>query len=124
MRKGDCGMVSPNLGRLGLTKLLMCAVTFAAASAACDPYVTVTGVVQDESGAPIQGVIVELETAGRTPHRTETTSNGSFHVGMVGADPRSTSVSFRKEGFQDVRRNVGKKPRPNINVILVPLPVQ
>jgi len=115
-------MVRPNLGRLGLAKRLTFAAAFAAASAACDPYVTVTGVVQDKSGSPIQGVIVELETAGRMPHRSETTSNGSFHIGMVGADPRSTSVSFRKDGYQDVRRNVGERPRPTINVTLVPLP--
>lgn len=117
-------MVLPNLGQLRLAKQLAFAMTFATASTACDSYVTVTGVVQDKSGAPLQGVAVELETAGRMPHRTETASNGSFHIGMVGADPRSTSVSFRKQGFQDVRRNVGDKPRPTVNVTLMPLAVQ
>ena len=117
-------MLSPNLERLGLVKRLTFAVAISVAGAACDLNVTVTGVVKDPSGSAIQDVAVELETAGRAPHRAKTASNGSFHVGIVGADPRSTNISFRKDGYQDVRRVLGTDARPTINVTLVPIHVQ
>ena len=110
--------------QLGLAKRLTLAAAMAVASAACDPYVTVTGVVRDTSGSPIQDVTVDLETAGRSARRSTTANNGSFNIGMVGVDPRSTSISFRKQGFQDVRKVVGENARATINVTLVPLPVQ
>ena len=101
----------PHPYRLGWAKRLTFAVAVAVMGSACDTYVTVTGVVRDASGSPIQDVAVELQTAGREPHRATAAGNGSFSVGIVGADPRSTSISFRKDGYQDVRRIVGQDAR-------------
>jgi hypothetical protein len=36
-------------------------------------------------------------------------SDGTFNVGMVGADPRKTQVSFHKNGFRDVARELGEE---------------
>lgn len=72
-----------------------------------------TGVVRDPSGSPIQDVAVELETADRGPHRAKTASDGSFLVDFIGADPHRISISFRKNGYQDVRRILGEDARPH-----------
>jgi hypothetical protein len=95
-------------------------VTASAGPAGCDLNVTVTGVVRDPSGAPLQDVAVTLQTPGREPDRTTTTSDGTFNVGIVGADPRKTKVSFHKDGFQDVARDLGEEARPAMEVTLVP----
>ena len=88
--------------------------------AACDLNVTVTGVVRDPSGRPIQDVEVTLQTTGREPDKARTIADGTFNVGIVGADPRATRISFHKEGFQDVARELGEQARPTIDVTLVP----
>ena len=85
---------------------------------ACDLNVTVTGVVRDPSGRPIQHVAVTLETPGREPDRATTTADGAFNVGIVGADPRQTRISFHKDGFKDVARELGEDARPTIDVTL------
>lgn len=117
-------MVSQNLDRLGSVKRLALAVAVAVAASACDWNVIVTGVVRDPAGVPVEDVAVELQTTGRAPRRTKTAKNGAFDVGFIGADPRSISISFRKDGYQDVRRNLGADPEPTINVTLVPIRAQ
>jgi hypothetical protein len=88
--------------------------------AACDLNVTVTGIVRDPSGRPIQDVAVTLQTPGREPDRARTVVDGTFNVGIVGADPRQTRISFHKDGFQDVARELGEEARPTIDVTLMP----
>jgi hypothetical protein len=88
--------------------------------AACDLNVTVTGVVRDPSGRPIQDVAVTLQTPGREPHRARTIVDGTFNVGIVGADPRQTRISFHKDGFNDVARELGEEARPAMDVTLTP----
>lgn len=100
----------------GRPAILIAALSFAA----CDLNVTVTGVVRDPSGRPIQDVDVTLQTPGREPDRTKTIVDGTFNVGIVGADPRQTTISFHKDGFQDVARELGEEARPTIDVTLTP----
>ena len=107
-------MDSPHVDRLGSLKRLTFAVAMAFAGSACDPYVTVKGVVRDPSGAPIQDVAVELETPGRTPDRAKTASDGSYSVGIVGAELAKSSVSYRKDGYLDLHRSVGKDRRTSV----------
>ena len=116
-------MVSPNLERRGLLTRLAFAVAIAVTGSACDSYVTVDGVVRDPSGAPLQDVAVELETPGRAIHPAKTASDGSFDVGIVGAEWRKTSISFRKDGYQDMRRGLGAE-QSTMNVTLRPLHAQ
>lgn len=116
-------MGSPNLERRGLLTRLTFAVAIAVTGSACDPYVTVDGVVRDPSGAPLQDVAVELETANRAVHPAKTASDGSFDVGIVGAEWRKTSITFRKDGYQDLRRGLAEE-RSTMNVTLRPLHAQ
>ena len=62
----------------------------------CDPYTKVSGVVRQPSGAPLAEVTVVLSTAGREPHQVKTGNDGAFEVGIVGADPRVTYISFAR----------------------------
>lgn len=87
---------------------------------ACDRYVTVTGVVREPSGTPLRGVVVTLQTVGREPDRASTANDGSFNVGIVGAEPQRTRISFRKEGFQQLEEVVGKEERRAMEVTLLP----
>jgi hypothetical protein len=87
--------------------------------AACDLNVTVSGVVRDTSGAPLEDVAVTLQTAGREPDRTKTLGDGSFNVGIVGADPRQTQISFHKDGFQDLAKGLDGEARPTMEVTLL-----
>jgi len=98
----------------------MAAIAAAAGLAACDLNVTVTGVVRNPSGVPLENVAVTLQTPGREPDRASTIGDGSFNVGIVGADPRRTRISFHKDGFQDVARELGDEPRPTLEITLVP----
>lgn len=87
---------------------------------ACDPYVTVTGVVRESSGGPLADVTVTLRTVGREPDIARTVSDGKFNVGMVGADPRKTSISFTKTGFRGIEETVGEEERRMMEVTLDP----
>lgn len=87
--------------------------------AACDLNVTVSGIVRDASGAPIEDVAVTLQTVGRQPDRTKTASDGTFNVGIVGADPRQTRISFHKDGFQEFAQGLDGEARPTMEVTLV-----
>ena len=99
---------------------LAVAAAVAIGSIGCDPYVKVTGVVRDSSGAPLAKVTVTLETADREPRSATTGSDGTFHVGLVGADPRLTHISFQREGFQGIRQTVGEEEQRTMAVILLP----
>ena len=89
-------------------------------AAACDENVTVTGVVRSEAATPLPGVSVTLETSGRAPDKATTGDDGSFNVGIVGADPRRTRIRFEKSGFVSQERNLGREARVTMNVALLP----
>jgi hypothetical protein len=86
----------------------------------CDPYVKVSGVVGQPSGSPLGEVTVVLRTAGREPDRAKTANDGAFDVGIVGADPRVTYISFARDGFQPVEEVVGDEERRAMEVTLQP----
>ena len=94
----------------------------ALAACACDLNVTVSGSVREASGGPLADVTVTLQTPGRQPHATHTRADGSFDVGMVGADPEAATVSFAKPGFQSLERGLGGEARPVLHVVLAPKP--
>jgi hypothetical protein len=96
------------------------AAAVAIGSIGCDPYVKVTGVVRESSGAPLAGVNVTLETADREPRSDTTASDGTFHVGMIGADPRLTYISFERDGFQRIQEVVGEEEQRTMEVKLLP----
>jgi len=98
------------------TSVLIRNVTFAAltlvlafAIVACDPVIKVQGTVRDRNGNPLENVTVSLQTEGRLPHKTVTAKDGSFAVGIVGADPRDTKLVFQKEGYKTVEKALGNE---------------
>jgi hypothetical protein len=65
-------------------------------------------------------VTVVLRTAGREPHQAKTGNDGAFDVGIVGADPRATYISFARDGFQRIEEVVGDEERRAMEVTLQP----
>jgi hypothetical protein len=114
-------MLNLRPSRSAIAKVQSVLVTVAAVVglAACDLNVTVSGVVRDSSGAPLQDVAVTLQTVGREPDKARTGSDGSFNVGIVGADPRQTRISFQKDGFRDFAKGLDGEARPMMQVTLV-----
>lgn len=110
------------VSRLGLSRIRRLAAIglLAIELGGCDPYVKVSGVVRQPSGAPLAEVTVVLRTAGREPHRAQTGNDGAFEVGIVGADPRATYISFARDGFQPVEEVVGDEERRAMEVTLQP----
>jgi hypothetical protein len=102
--------------RVSASLLLALCLGFAAA---CDENVTVTGVVRSQTAAPVPGVSVTLETSGRAPDKATTGEDGSFNVGIVGADPRRTRIHFEKTGFIPQERNLGREARSTMNIVLL-----
>jgi hypothetical protein len=98
----------------------LCAVVFAVVLAGCDQNVSVTGAVRDPGGRALEDVVVTLETPGRTPDVAHTAKDGSFNVGIVGADPRRTHLSFRKEGYVAQARDLDGDARPTLAIVLAP----
>lgn len=90
-------------------------------SAACDPVVNPTGTVRDPAGVPLEHVRVTLETQGRSASR-ETSKDGTFDVGIVGADPRKTQISFEKPGYTSITQPLGSEDRPVLTITLAPKP--
>jgi hypothetical protein len=86
---------------------------------ACDPYVNVTGVVRDSSGAPLPDVAVTLTMPGRVPDKATTGSDGSYNVGIVGADSKRSRISFEKVGFKSIEQIVGEPEQRTMDVALV-----
>jgi hypothetical protein len=99
---------------------LWIAAAVAIGNVGCDPYVKVTGVVRESSGAPLAGVSVTLVTADRDPRSDTTASDGTFHVGLIGADPRRTYISFERDGFQRIEEIVGEEEQRMMDVKLLP----
>jgi len=75
--------------------IVLCAIMFS-----CDTSVRVGGTVRNHDGTPLEGVSVTLQTQGRGPHTTTTDKNGTFTIGMVGADPTQVTLVFEKPGFK------------------------
>lgn len=105
------------VGRLRALRVAVAGM-LALALGGCDPYVKVDGVVRQASGAPLGDVSVVLRTTGREPHVVKTGSDGAFDVGIVGAEPRATYISFSKDGYQPVEEVVGDQERRTMAVTL------
>jgi len=104
---------APNLLSKGAMVVFVLAVTIA-----CDPTIRVEGTVHDRQGNPLEGVTVTLQSEGRGPHKTATAKDGSFGIGIVGADPRQTRLSFEKEGYKTVDLPLGGNDRASLQVTL------
>jgi hypothetical protein len=87
--------------------------------AACDAYVRLEGVVRDPSGAPLPNVAVTLAMPGQLPDETTTASDGSYNVGLIGADSKQTRISFRKDGYKSFEKVVGKPDQQRMDVTLI-----
>jgi hypothetical protein len=85
---------------------------------ACDPYVRMEGVVRDRSGAPVPDVAVTLTMPGQLPDKTTTATDGSYNVGLIGADSKQTRISFEKNGFKSFEKVVGKPDQQTLDVTL------
>jgi hypothetical protein len=88
--------------------------------AGCDQNVSATGTVRDPSGVPLESVSVTMETTGRAPDIANTAKDGAFNVGIIGADPRATRISFQKPGYKRIQQPLGPDPRPVLQITLVP----
>jgi outer membrane receptor protein involved in Fe transport len=90
-----------------------------AAGAQTASQVTVSGIVQDQTGAVLQGATVELvTTAGAVAQTTSADDAGAFHFDKVSAT--SYEVRARFEGFTAaaVRVRVGARPPAPLKVVL------
>lgn len=87
---------------------------------ACDLNVAVDGSVRAADGSPVHDVAVALQMPGRPSHVVHTARDGTFDVGMVGADPGVAKVLFEKPGFKSVERNLEGKARSTVHVVLYP----
>lgn len=97
---------------------LIALVTFT--TAGCDEDVFVKGVVRSPSGAPLPGATVTFTSPGRPVDTVKTPADGTFNVGMIGADPNKARVSFEKEGFQTVERSLEGRPQWAMDITLMP----
>lgn len=86
-----------------LLGLLAIAIVACASAIACDPEVKVAGKVHDHQGSPLEGVTVTLHSEGRGPHTTVSAKDGSFTVGIIGADPEHISLVFEKQGYKTLQ---------------------
>jgi hypothetical protein len=86
---------------------------------ACDPYVRLEGIVRDPSGAPLPDVAVILTMPGQLPDKTMTASDGSYNVGLIGADSKQTRISFEKDGYPSFEKVVGKPDQQTMDVTLI-----
>jgi hypothetical protein len=66
----------------------------------------------------VENVTVILQARGRGPHRTFTAKDGSFGLGIVGAKPENTTVTFEKSGYKSVQRPLGKEREAALDVTL------
>jgi len=95
------------------------AIVFVVATG-CDEDVFVKGIVRGPTGTPLEGATVTFTSPGRPPDTAKTPSDGSFNVGMIGADPAKARVSFEKEGFQKVERALEGQPQWAMDITLPP----
>ena len=84
----------------------------------CDPYVSVTGTIRDQSGSLVEGVTVTLQVPSREPDIKITGPDGTFNVSMVGAEPAKTRIVFRKEGCEPLERDIQKEAMASMDVVL------
>jgi hypothetical protein len=87
---------------------------------ACDPTVRVTGVVRGVDGKPLADVTVTVQAERRGPHVSTTAPDGSFAVGVVGAKPERTKVSFQRAGYQPLHRVLGAGRPTSFTIVLEP----
>lgn len=90
------------------------------ATIACDPTLKVKGTVHDRQGNPLEDVTVTLQSEGRGPHRSVTAKDGSFGIGIVGADPRQTKLLFQKEGYKTLEKPLSNERASEVHVTLEP----
>jgi hypothetical protein len=95
-------------------------VLVALALAGCDEEVFVKGIVRDPTGAPLEGATVTFTSPGRPADTAQTPNDGTFNVGMIGANPDKARVSFEKEGFQKVERSLEGRPQWAMDITLTP----
>lgn len=93
-------------------------------TAGCDEEVFVKGVVRDPTGAPLTGATITFTSPGRPADTAKTSNDGTFNVGMIGADPSKAHVSFEKEGFQKVERSLEGRPQWAMDITLTPKIIQ
>lgn len=92
--------------RLPRAAKLVGALVLLLAIVACDRVITVKGVVRDPAGKPLANVAVTLQALSRGPHKAVTALDGTYDVGIVGADPSTTKVYFEKASFERVERQL------------------
>jgi hypothetical protein len=103
-----------------ISALSLAAALLALASAGCDPVVDVSGTVHNQAGVPLEGVVVTLTMPKRVPDTVKTAKDGSFVVGLIGADPLKTRISFQKDGYKKLEQPVGKEERVTVEITLLP----
>lgn len=100
------GRVGRTIGIFRIVWIAMNAVLLLAA-AACDSSIRVSGTVRDPHGNPLDGVAVTLQSEDRGPHVTTTANDGSFGVGIVGADAHRTRLIFTRAGYKNLEVPLG-----------------
>jgi hypothetical protein len=104
--------------RLGVRAAAFIACVLAAATIACDPTVQVEGTVHDSQGKPLEGVTVTLQSEGRQPHQTVTAKDGTFGLGIVGAEAGQTKLVFQKDGYVTREQPLTDAHIHNLQVVL------
>jgi hypothetical protein len=86
---------------------------------ACDPVIRVKGIVHDQNGTPLDEVTVTLNVEGRPSYTASTAKDGSFHIGMVGAKPERTNLTFQKRGYRTIQERVRSARTSGLDITLV-----
>ena len=83
-----------------------------------DPFVGAKGVVRDKDGKPLAGVNLLLESNNRISREDKTKEDGKYDIGMIGAKPEETKLTFSKEGYKPYILNFEKLGDIEIDVTL------
>jgi carboxypeptidase family protein len=103
----------------GVAILLACGAALSCQrSSSADSSVNVDGTVHDRSGVPLADVVVTLSAPEREPDSVMTAADGSFSVGLTGAVPQRTHISFHKSGYKALEQSLGEEASPRMNIAL------
>ena len=88
-----------------------------------DPLIPIKGTVRDNQGKPLEGVTTILETKKNGEIRKvdldkTTKADGNFEFTMIGSLPDNLRLTFKKEGFKVLEREITPSGETIVNVVL------
>src|SRR6266566_717169 len=90
--------------RMARFVVIMCAAALVASVADAQERASITGVVQDASGAVLPGVTVEVASPALIERVRSVTTDGAGRYAVIDLRPGTYAVTFSLPGFRTVRR--------------------